>query len=159
MITAGGYKGKAVKGKTQLGETEQGTLQIAIDMALKNDSGELMGTMTTFLYFTDKSAVYSFERLRALGWKGNGAEDIDKLDDIYENEVPCTVEAPTSYKDKDGSMKMGTAKLTIDTGAGTVTLNKPLTSDTFKARLRALGGSGGGGGSPAPSGGGTAPPF
>jgi hypothetical protein len=160
MITAGGYKGKAVKGKTQLGETETGTLQIAIDMALKNSSGELVGTMTTFLYFTDKSAVYSFERLRALGWKGNGAEDIDKLDDIYENEVPCTVEAPSSYKDpKTGENKMGTPKLTIDTGAGTVTLNKPLTADTFKARLRALGGSSGGSAPATSGGGGTAPPF
>lgn len=160
MITAGNYKGRAVKGKTQLGETDSGTLQIAIDMALNNASGEFVGTMTTFLFFTDKSSVYSFERLRALGWKGTGPEDIDKLDDIYDKEVPCTVEAPASYTDpKTKEVKMGASKLTIDTGAGTVTLNKPLDANTFKARLRAIGGSGGGGGSAPAAGGGTAPPF
>jgi hypothetical protein len=158
MITAGGYKGRAIKGKTQLGETDSGTLQVAIDMDLKNGTGESVGSMTTFLFFTDKSAVYSFERLRALGWKGTGPDDIRKLDDIYETEVPCTVEAPQPYKDpKDGSQKMGVAKLTIDTGAGTVILSKPLTADTFAARLKAV--MGGGGGSSAPAGGGNAPPF
>lgn len=160
MITAGSYKGKAVRGKTQLGETDAGTLQIAIDMALKNGSGESVGTMTTFLFFTDKSAVYSFERLRALGWKGTGPEDIDKLDDIYDTEVPCIVEAPTSYKDpKTGEAKMGVSKLTIDTGAGTVTLNKPLDAGTFKARLRAIGGSSSGGGTAPSTGGAKPPPF
>ena len=162
MITAGQYKGKAIKGKTQLGETDgNGTLQIAIDMALKNSAGESVGSMTTFLFFTDKSAVYSFERLRALGWKGTGPDDIDKLDDIYEKEVPCTVEAPTSYKDpKTGENKMGVAKLTIDSGAGTVTLSKPLDAGTFKARLKALGGTSSSGGTPPTTGGGgPTPPF
>jgi|WetSurMetagenome_2_1015567.scaffolds.fasta_scaffold67556_2 hypothetical protein len=161
MITAGQYKGRAIKGKTQVGETDSnGTLEIAIDMALNNSAGEPVGTMTTFLFFTDKSASYSYERLRVLGWKGTGPADIDKLDDIYENEVPCTVEAPAPYKDpKDGSQKMGVSKLTIDTvGAGTVTLNKPLTMSEFKARLMAMGGSSGGGSAPA-NGGGKAPPF
>jgi len=154
MITAGNYKGKATK--AQLGETDAGTLQIAVDMALKlND--EPVGTMTTFLFFTDKSAVYSFERLRALGWKGNGPNDIDeKLEGIYDNEVSCTVEPPTAYTDKDGKSKMGTAKLTIDTGAGTVTLNKPLDAGTFRARLNALGG--GGSSAPAAAAGGAKPP-
>jgi hypothetical protein len=156
MITAGGYKGRAIKGKTQLGETESGTLQIAIDMDLKNGTGESVGSMTTFLFFTDKSAVYSFERLRALGWQGKGPEDIGKLDDIYTNEVPCTVEAPSPYTDpKDGKTKMGVSKLTIDTGAGTVVLSKPLTADNFAARLKAIMGNSGGGSAPASN----APPF
>jgi hypothetical protein len=157
MISAGQYEGKAIKGKVQLGETPTGTLQIAIDMELF-DKGQSVGSMTTFLYFSDASAVYSYERLRLLGWIGAGPEDIDKLDGIFENRVPCQVTAPAPYRDpKDGSQKMGASKLEILAGSGTVVLNKPLDAGTFKARLRAIGG--GGGSTPTTGGGGTAPPF
>jgi hypothetical protein len=160
MIPAGNYEGKAIKGKVQLGETPTGTLQIAIDMELF-DKGQSVGSMTTFLYFSDAAAVYSYERLRLMGWKGTGSEDIDRLDDIFEKRVPCQVTAPAPYKDlKDGTQKMGASKLEILTGGGgTVVLNKPLDANTFKARLRAIGGGGSGGGSAPTSGGGTAPPF
>ena len=157
MIPAGQYEGKAIKGKVQLGETPNGTLQVAIDMELF-DKENSIGSMTTFLYFTDASALYSYERLRLLGWKGTGPEDIDKLDDIFTNKVPCQVTAPLPYKDpKDGSQKMGASKLEIVAGSGTVVLNKQLDANTFKARLRAIGGS-----SPTPAagkGGGPTPPF
>lgn len=159
MITAGNYEGKAVKGKAQLGETNNGSLQIAIDMELFNPENQSIGFMTTFLYFTEGSAVYSFERLRALGWKGTGAGDIDKLDDIYDTKVPVRVTAPEQYKDpKDGSVKMGTSKLEIMAGGGTVVLSKPLDAGTFKSRLQAIMGGGGGGGA-APTGGAKPPPF
>jgi len=155
MITARNYEGKAVKGSAQLGETPTGTLQIALNMDLFDEKNECAGQMTTFLYFSDGAAVYSYERLRLLGWKGTGPEDIDKLDGIYENRVPCRVTAPEPYKDKDGTTKMGTSKLEIIAGSGTVVLSKPLDANTFKARLRAIGGGGSG---PAPTGG-NAPPF
>ncbi len=161
MIQAGQYEGKAIKGTVQLGETEKGTLQLAVDMELFDAQNKSIGQMTTFLYFSDGAAVYSYERLRLMGWKGTGADDIDKLDDIYETKVPCRVTVPESYTAPDGTVKMGVSKLEIQTG-GTVTLSKPLDAGTFKARLRAIGGSGGGGGSPAPSGGGgkgSPPPF
>jgi hypothetical protein len=158
MITAGNYEGQAIRGKVQLGETNTGTLQIAIDMELFDAKSQSIGQMTTFLYFSEGAAVYSYERLRLLGWKGAGPEDIDKLNDIFDTKVPVRVTAPESYKDpKDGTTKMGVSKLEIMAGAGTVTLAKPLDAGTFKARLRALGG---GGGAPAVgSGGGNAPPF
>ena len=157
MIQAGSYEGQAIKGKVQIGETDKGVLQMAIDMELfpTKESKESVVQMTTFLFFSEAAAVYSYERLRLMGWKGTGADDIDKLDDIFSTRVPCRVTAPESYKAADGTTKMGTAKLEILAGAGTVTLAKTVTMDTFKARLRALGG----GGSTAPSGGGTAPPF
>jgi len=156
MIPAGQFEGKAIKGKVQLGETPNGTLQIAIDMELF-DKEQSVGSMTTFLYFTDGAAVYSYERLRLLGWKGTGADDIDKLSDIFDTKVPCRVTAPESYKDpKDGTTKMGSSKLEIMAGPGTVVLNKPLDAGTFKARLRTIGG---GGGSAPVTGGGKAPPF
>jgi hypothetical protein len=159
MVNAGNYEGKAIKGKVQLGETPNGTLQIALDMDLfDKDKPEPIGQMTTFLYFSDSAAVYSYERLRLLGWKGKGPEDIDKLDDIFDTKVPVRVTAPESYKDKDGTMKTGTSKLEIMAGAGTVILNKPLDANTFKARLRAIGG-GDGGAAPAGGGGANPPPF
>ena len=156
-IPAKDYEGRAIKGKVQLGETPNGTLQIAVDMELREGTNTV-GTMTTFLYFSDGAAVYSYERLRLLGWKGTGPDDIDKLDDIFEKWVPCRVTAPTPYTDKSGAQKMGSSKLEIIAGGGTVTLDKPLDTNTFKARLKAIGGS-------APSGnsggaaGGPAPPF
>lgn len=157
MITAGNYEGQAVKGKVQFGEAAGGGLQLAIDMELFDAQSKSLGEMTTFLYFTEGAAPYSYDRLRLLGWKGKGADDIDKLDDIFTNRVPCRVTAPEPYMDAAGIKKMGTAKLEIMAGAGTVTISKPLDVNTFKARLRALGGGGGSG--QAPAGGGTAPPF
>lgn len=166
MINPGNYRVKAVKGSAQLGETDKGNLQIAINLDVKDPKSPdgqwlSIGEMTTFLYFSGDAAPYSYERLKALGWKGNGPDDIDNLDGIEANEVDARVTQPESYKASDGSSKMGTSKIEILTGAGKVTLAKPLDANTFKARLRALGGGSGGGtasGTPA-AGGGSGPPF
>lgn len=142
MITVGPCRGKAIKGSVQIGETDRGVLQIAIDMELKvkeTDSAAL-GQMTTFLFFSELSAVYSYERLRVIGWTGEGPDDVDKLDNIYDKWVDCRVTAPEQYKATDGTMKMGNSKLEIMTGAGgRVALAKPLDIGTFKARLKAIG--------------------
>lgn len=159
-ISPGAYEGQAIKGKAQLGETENNTLQIAIDMELFNEKNESVGVMTTFLYFTSASALYSYERLRALGWKGTGPDDIDKLDDIYDKRVPCRITAPVPYMDPTTkTMKTGSAKLEI-AGGGTVVISKPLDAGSFKARLRAIGG-GSGSSTGSSSGGskGNEPPF
>lgn len=140
IIAAGNYKGKGVKGSIQIGETENGNLQIALDLDVKGSDGASLGTMTTFMFFTEKSATYSWERLTALGWKGTGPDDItDQMDGIDTNEVDVRVTQAESYKAPDGTMKMGTAKIEIVTGSGKVTLAKPLDANTFKARLKALG--------------------
>jgi hypothetical protein len=157
-IPPGQYKGRGVKGSAQLGETEgTSNLQIAVDLDVKGADGQSLGQMTTFLFFTASAAPYSYERLRALGWKGQGPDDIDKLDDIYDNDVDVRVTVPEKYKDSSGQEKMGNSKIEILTGAGKVTLAKKLDPATFKARLRALGG--GSSGPPAAAGGGTPPPF
>jgi len=155
MIASGMYEGQAIKGSVQLGETNNGGLQMALNMEVFDAKGASLGQMTTFLYFTDASAVYSYERLRLMGWKGQSAEDIDKLDEIYSTKVPVKVTAPEPYTDPvTKTQKMGSAKLEIVAG-GTVTLNKPLDASTFKARLKAIGG-----GAPASaSGGAPKPPF
>lgn len=150
------YEGQAVQGSLQYGETKEGSLQIGLNMEVyEPGSKNSLGQMTTFFYFTEASAVYSYERLRALGWQGKGAEDIDNIGDIYKIRVPVRVTAPEQYKDASGAIKMGASKLEISVGAGTVTLQKPVDPATFKARLKLLGGS-----SSAPgNAGGSAPPF
>ena len=160
MISPGQYKGRGIKGSVQLGETEQGNLQIALDMDLKDAKGASLGSMTTFLYFTPGAAPYSYERLRALGWQGNGPEDIDgNLAGIDANEVDVRVTVPEPYT-KDGQTKMGASKLEILSGTGKVNISKPLDADTFRNRLRALGGGGpAAGGKPPTGGGGPNPPF
>jgi len=158
-IKPGQYRAKAIKNSVQLGETDSGNLQVAVDMDLRGPQGASIGQMTTFLYFSPGAAPYSYERLRAIGWKGQGPEDIDNLDGIGEPEVDVRVTVPEQYKATDGTMKMGSSKLEILTGPGKVVLAKPLDSATFKARLKALGGAGGtpvAGGS---SGGAPPPPF
>lgn len=159
MIKDGNYEGRAIKGKVQLGESAGGGLQMAIDMELFDVQNNSIGQMTTFLYFTEGAAVYAYERLRLLGWKGEGPQDlVGKLDGIYTNRVPVRVTAPEKYRDSTGMEKMGSSKLEIVTGGGTVTISKPLDPATFQARLMALGGTSGtsSGGS---SSGGTTPPF
>ena len=141
-IAAGQYKAKGIKGSAQLGETENGYLQIAIDLDVKGADGASLGSMTTFLFFTDKAAVYSWERLGLLGWKGKGPDDVNAaMDGIDTNEVDVRVTAAEQYKAADGAMKMGSSKIEIITGGGSVKLAKPLDEGTFKARLRALGGA------------------
>lgn len=158
MINPGNYKAKAVKGSAQVGETDKGTLQIAVDLDVKDTSGQSLGVMTTFLYFSDAAQTYSYERLKALGWEGKGPEDIDKLDKIDLNEVDVRVTQPEQYRDPTtGVMKNGNSKIEILTGTGKVTIQKPLDMGTFKARLKALSGSAAGGG--AATSGDTKPPF
>jgi hypothetical protein len=160
MIAAGQFKGRGVKGSVQLGESESGTLQIGINMSVYQPGQEPLGQMTTFLYFSPAAAPYSYERLRALGWKGNGPEDISEDMEIDTNEVDVRVTQAEPYKAPDGTMKMGVSKLEILTGGGTVTMNKKVDRATFQARLKAIGGSSGGGGaSTAPGTSPTKPPF
>lgn len=162
MINPGQYEGKAIKDTVQYGETSNGSLQIGIDMELFDDKGVSIGSMTTLLYFTEAAAIYSYERLRAMGWKGQGPDEIDKLDDIFETKVPVRVTVPEAYTAADGTEKMGSSKLEILTGGGSLKLSNPVEVSQFKARLRSLGaapppaGQSSGGGN---NGGGPAPPF
>lgn len=160
-MNAGDYQGQAIKGTVQYGESDNGTLQIGIDMSVFDQDDEKIGQMTTILYFSEAAAVYSFERLRMLGWKGEDAKDIGKLDDIFDTKVPVRVTAPESYTAADGTQKMGSSKLEISTGGGSLQFQKTVDPGTFAARLAALSGT-----APppvAPSGSGkggrSAPPF
>jgi hypothetical protein len=109
-VSAGTYRGRAIAGTEQYGTTSNGNDQIVLDLDLI-DLGE---KVSTFLVFSDKSAPYSLERLRACGWKG---DDLSNLSGIDANEVNVEVK----YEMYQGDEKM---KVQILTGGGVVLKDK-----------------------------------
>lgn len=101
-IQAGTYRGQAVEGTEQYGTTSNGNDQIVIDLQLV-DIGE---KVSAFLVFSEKSAPFSMERLRALGWQGT---DLSDLRGIARNIVDVEVK----YETYQGQEKM---KVEIRTG-------------------------------------------
>lgn len=136
MDKVGVYKGRAVKGAdgswAQYGERENGNLELILNMKLAIDGGALVRSVP--LYFSPAAAEYSFERLRALGWKGQKPEDIENLDGIDANEVDVEV----TQEVYDGKTRN---KYNILTGGGRFTVQKPVDPRMFGAKLAALSGS------------------
>lgn len=118
-IAAGNYRGRAIKGSEQYGQTSNGNDQIVIDLDLL-DIGE---KVSTFLVFTDAAAQYSLDRLRACGWTG---DDLANLTGIDANEVDVQVK----YEEYKGEQKM---KVQILTGGGAVKLKDQLDDKGKKA--------------------------
>lgn len=118
-IAAGTYRGKAIKGSEQYGQTSNHNDQIVLDLDLL-DIGE---KVSTFLVFSDKAAEYSIDRLRACGWSG---DDLGNLDGIDANEV----EVEVKYETYQGELKM---KVQIVTGGGRVKLKDQLDDKGKKA--------------------------
>ena len=143
----GTFKGRAVKGTEQYGETKNSYPQIALPMRMDIGDGNSQDAVT-FLIFSPDSAPYSFERLRALGWKGNDLSQ--ELVGIDANEVDVNVRAD-QYEGK------AQIKCDIVAGGGTVKLDKPISRDAFAAKVKAI--SGVQTGVPGAAGGGSRPPF
>ncbi len=118
-IAAGTYRGRAIKGSEQYGQTSNGNDQIVIDL----DLFELGEKVSTFLVFTDKAAQYSLDRLRACGWTG---DDLSNLSGIDANEVDVSVK----YEMWEGQERM---KVQILTGGGAVKLKDQLDDKGKKA--------------------------
>lgn len=117
-IEAGVYRGKAVAGSEQYGETSNHNDQIVLDLELL----ELGETVSTFLVFSEKAAPWSMKRLRALGWTGANLADLTGIDS---NEVDVEVK----YEEYQGELKM---KVQIIAG-GTVTLENQFDDKAKKA--------------------------
>jgi hypothetical protein len=84
-IRLGRFKARAIAGSEQYGVSgRKETLTITIDLAVPA-LGQNVGT---YLYFSQDSAAYSFERLRQLGWVG---KDIRDLKGIESNEVEIDI--------------------------------------------------------------------
>lgn len=116
-IEPGIYRGKAVAGSEQYGQTSNGNDQIVLDLQL--DTGD---TVSTFLVFSDKAAQWSIKRLRALGWEGDNLGDLTGID---RSEVDIEVK----YEEYKGELKM---KVQIVAG-GTVTLENQFDAKEKKA--------------------------
>lgn len=117
-ILPGNYRGRAVPGSEQYGTTTNGNDQIVIDLSL--ETGE---KVSTFLVFSDKSAPFSIERLRALGWKGN---DLSNLEGVGDNDADIEIK----YEIYNGQEKM---KVQVLTGGGGVVLKDKLDDKGKKA--------------------------
>lgn len=125
MTTEGRFKGKYAGG-IQFGIASTGTDQIALDLAL--DNGE---TVTTVLPFTDASAQYSIQRIRALGWKGRD------LGAISESELTEDVDVEVKSESYQGKSRI---RVEIMTG-GRFVFEKPMNlaqRKSFAARFSAF---------------------
>jgi hypothetical protein len=122
-MRVGIFPAKAVKDAIQFGETNNGTLQMAVVMRTVDEPQE----STTFLFFSPEAAPYSFDRLRSLGWKG---ADLNDLTGIDTNAV-ATRYWVEEYQGKPQN------KCEI-MGGSRVTLSKPMDQKSFAARVAAL---------------------
>ncbi len=92
-IPPGAYRAKGIVSTAQLGTSQTGTEQAAIEVMLL----DLGKTVTSILFFTDKTTEQSIERLKLLGWKGG-----NDWSGIDQNEVTVLV----SYEDYNGAQQM-----------------------------------------------------
>lgn len=109
-IQAGTYKARGIAGSEQHGTTSNGHDQIVIGL----DLFELGEKLSTFLVFTDKSASFAIDRLRALGWKGTDLCDLRGIDS-------ADVDVEVRYEMYQGQEKM---KVEIRTSGGVVLKDK-----------------------------------
>jgi len=121
MMQAGIYKARAIQGSEQYGESTTGTPKIRLDLNVPS----LERTVFTDLFFSDASAEFSYERLRALGWQG---DDISDLRSIDANEV----EVEIRQEQFDGKQRWRVEILTRQKVAN------PLDKNAFAARVGAL---------------------
>ena len=72
----GRFKGRVFKERKPVWtHAKSGSLSLPVDLALRNEKGDLVQTVTSFLSFaSSEAAAIQVERLRALGWKGTPAE-------------------------------------------------------------------------------------
>lgn len=144
-MEAGRYKARAVKGSEQYNMLEGKAPCVAIDMKIAANGGDSF--MTTFLYFSEAAAPYSYERLRALGWKGQGAADLADLSTLDQEVEVEIVKEPYNGKE--------TVKCNILTGQSRVTLADKVDAKVFAAKVAAMLGNSGA----APVASGAKPPF
>lgn len=129
-IKLGRCKVKAIKGSQQFGLAgDKETPQLVLDVSSKDWGG---ASMSTFMFFSEAAAPFSFQRLWALGWKGKGAKDLGNMDGIDTNEVDFEVREEVF----EGRTRL---KGEILTGPG----RKTIAPDAFAARVAALVGNAG----------------
>lgn len=87
-IAPGTYRAQVES--TELGESSQGTPQIAIRFALLD--GENIGkTITAFRFFSDRATQYAMKDLRTCGWTGDDVSE-EPLPGVIGTEVELVLE-------------------------------------------------------------------
>lgn len=135
------YKGRVMSGKEQHGESSNSTPELLL-MVNVPDLGR---QFTVPLYFSQAAAPYSFERLRACGWKGKSALDLEDMTGVGDNDIDIEIK----YEMYEGSLKM---KVSIMSGGGgRFNTSNPMDKKSFAAKVAAITGQGAGGnGAPPP---------
>lgn len=132
-LKSGTYKGRAIPNSAQHGTTENGHPQIAMQLQVSMGQGQ-RDVVPLYLVFSDKSAPFSIERLRALGWEGNDLRDLKGIDRNY-------VDVRIDYEDwVNPETKQTEAKLRVDVLTG-IRMDRPLKGpslDSFAERFKAL---------------------
>jgi len=132
-IQPGNYKGRGVAGTEQWTRSANKHLQLVLDLEVwdpESDASETYRTQTVFT-FSDKNAVYEFERLKALGWTG-GDFPIRHLPGIDTNEV----EIEARLEVFNGKQRM---RMQVRTGRkGLVISKEDLLSDDELRRFAAV---------------------
>ena len=128
----GRFKAKAIKGTQQFGLAGvHETPQIAIDVDMAEN-----GSGTSFLFFSQAAAPYSFERLKLAGWTGEGPQDLDPASKAWTLFGSTEFDVDVAQEEFQGKTRQ---KIEILTGASRVKLDKPVSHTEFLARLRMLG--------------------
>jgi hypothetical protein len=144
----GTFRAKAVQGSVQPGTTANGHKEIMLTMRMEIEGGTQDGI--TRLVFSPDAAPYSWERLRALGFKGNEINEEPK--GIYDTDVNVTVKQE-EYQ--------GKTQYKVDImagGAAAVKHSRPISWAEFGAAVKAISGVQGSIGG-AGAGGSAKPPF
>lgn len=125
----GTYICHGVEGSAVADVTKNGVDRVTVKLRLDNGDGESPDVeVSAYLYFTEKSASFSFDRMKALGW--NGVMD-GKWEGIGSKEAECIVD----YETYNGAEQM---RVEIKTGKSRVEQLPPADQAAFVARLNKL---------------------
>ena len=129
MISAGRYRAQARE--AQLGYTQGGKEQIAVQFALLDD-GTGGAMLTWYGFFTEKTTARTLEALRICGWTG---DDLADLAGVTSNEVELVVEPEEGLDGKRRACVRWVNRL----GSGSLALKSAMSDQQrreFAARMK-----------------------
>ncbi len=138
-VKAGIYKGRAVTPGPDGTPHEGGTSSKGTpELLVRLNVHELGRQFTSPLYFSPDAEAYSFDRLRAMGWKG---EDLSDLTGIDANEVDVSI-SYENYTDPTTRVTSPKMRVQIISGGGNFHSSNPMSLREFAASVKATTGKG-----------------
>lgn len=128
MLREGTY-GARVSAFEGLTYSANGTPQVAIQFTTDE------GTISTWLYLSDKAAKYTVEKLRLMGWRGNDVSEI-VLDDLT-----ADVEIVVAHEEYDGEAKAKVKWINAPGGGSGIKPGAPMgdaEKKAFAAKLKGM---------------------